>query len=69
MSLALRAAAAACLGLAACSSQMPMTDAPSSIPSGSRQYEYRCADGTRFDVLTWPTGDRARLELGVCCTS
>lgn len=62
MNLALRGAAAAVLGLAACS-QMP--DAPpSSIPPGSRQYEYTCADGTRFGVLMWPSGDRARLELG-----
>lgn len=61
LSIRLALHAALILALAACS-QMP--DTPSSIPPGSRHYEYRCADGTRFDVMMWPTGDRARLELG-----
>jgi membrane-bound inhibitor of C-type lysozyme len=49
------------LVLAACS-QMPGAS-PSSAPPGSRQFEYRCADGTKFDVLMWPSGDKAKLEL------
>jgi membrane-bound inhibitor of C-type lysozyme len=52
----------AVLSLTACS-QMPGTSS-SSIPPGSRQFEYKCADGTRFDVLLAPSGDRAKLELG-----
>jgi membrane-bound inhibitor of C-type lysozyme len=57
----MRAAALAAFGLAACSQ---MRGAPSSsIPPGSRQLEYECADGTRFDVLMAPAGDKAKLEL------
>ena len=62
MPLAVRAAALAVLMLAGCS-QMPGTT-PSSIPPGSRQLQYKCADGTRFDVLMAPAGERAKLELG-----
>jgi membrane-bound inhibitor of C-type lysozyme len=61
MPLAVRTATVAVLMLAGCS-QMPGTTA-SSIPPGSRQLEYKCADGTRFDVLLAPAGDRAKLEL------
>jgi membrane-bound inhibitor of C-type lysozyme len=62
MHFAMRAVAATLLALTACS-QMPES-APSSIPAGSRQFLYKCGDGTRFDVLIWPAGDRARLQLG-----
>ena len=53
--------AALVFSLAACS-QMPGAT-PSSIPPGSRQLEYKCSDGTRFDVLMAPAGDKAKLEL------
>lgn len=62
MYLAVRAASLAIVALTACS-QMPGAT-HSSIPPGSRQFEYKCTDGTRFDVLMAPTGDKVKLELG-----
>lgn len=52
----------AALGFAACSD---MPAAPkSSVPPGSRQFEYKCPDGTRFDILMTPAADKVKLELG-----
>jgi len=62
MTTAMRAATLAALSLAACS-QMPSTSL-TAAPPGSRHLEYRCPGGTKFDVLLWPSGDKAKLELG-----
>jgi membrane-bound inhibitor of C-type lysozyme len=58
---AVLAASFVAVALTACS-QMPGATG-SSIPPGSRQFEYKCADGTRFDVLMAPAGDKAKLDL------
>lgn len=52
----------AALALAACSD---MPAAPKSlVPPGSKQLEYKCPDGTRFDILMTPAADKVKLELG-----
>jgi membrane-bound inhibitor of C-type lysozyme len=50
------------LALVACS-DLPLSS-KSSAPPGSKRFEYKCADGTRFDVLMYPAGDQVKLELG-----
>ena len=47
--------------LVACS-DLPFAS-KSSIPPGSKRFEYKCPDGASFDVLMSPTGDKAKLEL------
>jgi len=56
------ATAVAALAAAACS-QVPATSS-SSVPPGSRHLEYKCPNGTQFDVLMAPAGDKVKLELG-----
>ena len=60
----LTALATALAALAATScGQLPATSS-SAAPPGSKQFEYKCPDGTRFDVLVAPSGDKVKLELG-----
>ena len=52
------------LALAACGcGQVPATSSSTAAP-GSKHFEYQCPDGTRFDVLLAPSGDKVKVDLG-----
>jgi membrane-bound inhibitor of C-type lysozyme len=55
------ATALAAVAVNGCSQLAPSA---SSAQPGSKRIEYRCPNGTRFNVLVAPGGGKAKLELG-----